>query len=333
MLIKKTPWLVLLLVVILTACQKATPVVSPTAVKTNADAVRTAAAQTADVRLNAIPSPTPNPPTPDSAALTQTAEVLALPTATATPDPSQPTAATVTPTLSGQTPSATPAPAGADKASFVKDITIPDNTVIAPGAKFTKTWQFLNAGTSNWSTAYELVWVSDTQLGSTTSIKLPSEVPAGQVVDISVELTAPTTDGTYKSYWRMRSPSGQYFGDAVYVQIKVGNTAATADPATQKVTNLAATVNNADVSTTCPYKVVISASFDVKEATTVSYQLEAGGFAFTLPAPRSEAFNAGSYTFTYELDIATSGNGWARLHVTSPVDKLSNEVTFKITCQ
>jgi hypothetical protein len=305
----------------------------PTVVATNADAVRTAAAQTADARLNAIPSPTPNPPTPDAAALTQTAEAQAAPTATSTPDPAQPTEATITPTQAGQTPSATPVPGGADNASFVKDITIPDNTVIAPGGKFTKTWQFLNSGTSNWTKDYELVWVSDQQLGAITSVKLPVDVPAGQMVDISAELTAPATDGTYKSYWRMRSPSGQYFGDAVYVQIKVGAGAATPDPAAAVVTNLAASVDNAAVSATCPYKFVISTSFELKQAATVSYQLEAGGFAFTLPAPRSEAFNAGSYTLTYELEVPASGNGWARLHVTSPVDKLSNEVTFKMTCQ
>jgi hypothetical protein len=328
---KRFPWLFSLLIIIMfwmTACREQMVIPTPTIPATSADAVRTAAAQTADARLNAIPSPTPNPPTPDMAQ-TQTAEAVASPTAS--PDAAQPTAATLTPTPAAS-PTPTAPPAGSDNASFVKDITIPDNTVIAAGAKFTKTWQFLNSGTSAWTTDYELVWVEGDSMGATLAAKVPLAVPAGQVADISVELTAPTTSGTYKGFWRMRNSAGQFFGDAVYVQIKVGDVAATPDPNAASVTNLAVVVDNANVTTTCPHKFIVSASFDVRQAATVTYQLEAGGFALTLPAPRSEALAVGSYTFTYELEIAQSGTGWARLHVTAPADLLSNEVTFTLTC-
>ncbi|MFZ6026136.1 MAG: NBR1-Ig-like domain-containing protein [Chloroflexota bacterium] len=344
-------WLSFLTVItILAACQNATPTVTPTIPSVDPNAVRTAAAQTADARLNALPSPTPNPPTPDAAQWTQTALAQASPTLnpTQTLDPSRPTAVTITPTIAS---SAVPTlqPAGADNATYVKDVTIPDNTVIDPGAKFTKTWQFRNSGSSNWTTQYELVWVSGDQMGNTASVNVPMDVPAGQTVDISVELTAPTADGTYKGFWRMRNPSSQYFGDAVYVLIQVGSGGATARPtasgsvtptttpptpttASGAVGAVTVSVNNTSVTAACPYKFVISANVELKAATTISYQLEAGGYALTLPAPRTESLGAGNYTFTYELEISQSGTGWARLHVTSPVDVTSNEVSFSLTC-
>lgn len=328
-----------LLLITLSAC-KATPEATPAPPTTDPNIVRTAAAQTADARLEAIPSPTPMPPTPDEAALTQTAD--AIPTATIEPtevitDTTQP----ITSTVAGITPTATsPTITGADNATFVKDITIPDDTAISPESSFTKTWQFLNAGTSTWTTDYQLAWVSGDQLGNVTVVNIPMEVPAGQVVDISVELTAPSENGTYKSFWRMLSPNGQHFGDAVYVQIKVGEDASDSnnddddnDDDSIVVSNLFATVDNGTVAGICPHTFTINIGFDLKEDTTVTYQLEAGGFTLTLPEPQTQALSAGTHTFAYELEISQSGTGWARLHITSPVDKTSSEIALSLTCE
>ena len=138
------------LLIVLSACSSE-PEATPAPPTTDPGIVRTSAAQTADARLDAIPSPTPVPPTPDEAALTQTAEALPTATIEATEsitDTTQPTAATITPTLAGAAPTVTPFATGSDNATFSKDVTIPDDTVISPDAKFTKTWQFLNAGTT-----------------------------------------------------------------------------------------------------------------------------------------------------------------------------------------
>ena len=155
-------WLLMLAMILLSAC-RSTPEVTATAVSTQAEAVRTAAAETAQARLDAMPSMTPMPPTPNPVEWTQTAEALASPT----PNAAQPTAATLTPTAEGTQPTITQAAAtGNDKASYVKDINIPDNTVIGRGASFTKTWQCLNNGSSNWTTAYEFVWVDGDQIST-----------------------------------------------------------------------------------------------------------------------------------------------------------------------
>ena len=117
-----------------------------------------------------------------------------------------------------------------DQAQFVSDITIPDGASFAPGATFTKTWRFTNAGTCTWTTAYTLVHAGGDTMGSTTSVNLPLDVAPGQMLDISVNLTAPSVTGHYKSLWKFANTAGMQFGignsaaDAFWVDINVVST-------------------------------------------------------------------------------------------------------------
>jgi len=112
--------------------------------------------------------------------------------------------------------------AGCNNATYVKDVTIPDNTVIDAGAKFNKTWQLLNSGTCAWSTSYKLAFNSGDQMsGANTNIAVA--VSSGSVADITVPMVAPSDPGTYKGNWQMQNDQGASFGNIIYVQIKVGN--------------------------------------------------------------------------------------------------------------
>ena len=46
-------------------------------------------------------------------------------------------------------------------------------------------------------------------------------LPVEQELDIAVDFVAPDRPGRYISYWRMASPSGQKFGQRVWVLIHV----------------------------------------------------------------------------------------------------------------
>ena len=70
-----------------------------------------------------------------------------------------------------------------DQAQFVSDITAPDGASFAPGASFTKTWRFMNAGTCIWTTSYKIVYTGGDMLGSTVSVNLPVDVPPGQMLE------------------------------------------------------------------------------------------------------------------------------------------------------
>jgi hypothetical protein len=159
--------------------------------------------------------------------LTQTA--LAAPTNTLTPT------STVTPpppaTIANIQPIATTISANPTSScnmlAYVNDVTIPDNTSMTPGETFTKTWKVKNSGTCAWEAGYNFAFTGgDAMSGATYT--LPQSVPAGSVVEISVNMTAPSTTGSIRGNWRMSTAAGQFFGDEVYLVISVGGAGAAA---------------------------------------------------------------------------------------------------------
>ena len=72
----------------------------------------------------------------------------------------------------------------------------------------------------------------------TSSVTRPRTVPSGSVVDITVPMVAPEDSGTYKGNWQMQNDQGQFFGNIIYVQIKVG-TAATSTLSADDLTGTA----------------------------------------------------------------------------------------------
>ncbi len=117
-----------------------------------------------------------------------------------------------------------------DQAQFVSDLTVPDGSSFAPGAAFTKTWRLMNIGTCTWNTSYSVVWSGGDSVSAPASVKLPVDVLPGQMLDISVNLTAPTTAGHYKALFKLSNPSGVQFGigesasDPFWVDINVVQT-------------------------------------------------------------------------------------------------------------
>jgi len=114
-----------------------------------------------------------------------------------------------------------------DSAQFVSDLTAPDGSSFAPGAAFTKTWRLMNSGTCTWTTSYNLVLSGGDSMGAPLSVRLPVNIPPGQLVDVSVGLTAPMTGGHYKGLWKISNASGVQFGigdsanDPFWVDINV----------------------------------------------------------------------------------------------------------------
>lgn len=169
-------------------------------------------------------------PTPDtfatSAALTVAARLTEASQDTALPPPPEattppppPQLATVTPTEAGPTltptltSTITETEVPCDRAAFVKDVSIPDDTELIPGEDFTKVWQLRNAGSCTWNSAYSLVFDhGDSMDGPASKSLTAGTVAPGQVVDISVDLTAPSSPDTYQGWWKIRNPTGVVFG-------------------------------------------------------------------------------------------------------------------------
>jgi hypothetical protein len=126
---------------------------------------------------------------------------------------SPPPPVTVTPGGVTATPTSTALPpSSCDRAQFIADVTVPDGTVMLPGQTFTKTWSLKNVGQCTWTTAYQMVFVSGSQMSGPNSLLFSQSVPPGQTWKFSVNLVAPTAAGSYRGYWMFKNANGQPFG-------------------------------------------------------------------------------------------------------------------------
>ena len=158
------------------------------------------------------------------------------PTISDTPDPGASDPATPTPTSTPEadtlTPTNTPIPCNLGR--FVTDVTIPDGTTFEPGEVFTKTWRIKNTGSCAWTSGYDIVFSGGDAMSAASAIQITSgTVNPGQNVDVSVDLTAPASEGTYRGNWQLRDPSDVIFGiensssGFFWVEIKVKEPAPT----------------------------------------------------------------------------------------------------------
>jgi hypothetical protein len=97
-------------------------------------------------------------------------------------------------------------------AEFVRDVSIPDNTMMKKGERFIKTWQFKNTGTCTWTPEYAVIFVWGDQMGGASPKPLGQTVTPGQLIEISTELQAPKETGGYQGSWIFQDPEGNQFG-------------------------------------------------------------------------------------------------------------------------
>ena len=198
--------LLALALLLLTACNLPS---QRTPTPDNPSLLYTAAAQTVSAQLNVTPA--------------ATQEVF--PTATLAPDqPTQtsaPPSATLPPTNTSVPPTATNIPVPCDRATFMTDVSYPDNTEVGTGASFVKTWRLKNNGTCTWTSSYAIVFVRGDSMGGPASLQFTTgTVAPGQTVDVSVSLIAPASEGTFQGYWKLRNGGGTLFDSEFWVKIK-----------------------------------------------------------------------------------------------------------------
>lgn len=159
------------------------------------------------------------------------ATTLARPTLTFTPTP------TSTPTLVFTSTATSPSPTSTivyrptttyhcEDADFIRDVTIPDGTILLSGQLFIKTWKFKNTGNCSWEADYSMRYVQGNRMGGYYT-EIGDLVSINERISISVELLAPVEAGTYTGYWQLADDYGNPFGDIVHVRIVVVKPTAT----------------------------------------------------------------------------------------------------------
>jgi hypothetical protein len=285
---------------------------------------------------------------------TETAIQTAVAETVAAQDISQPSitdtpAATLMPTqtpfqLSTSLPTlpATVAPNAGSKAecasASLQDETIVDGTIFKPGEQFTKTWYVTNTSNCVWDTSYKIVFWDGDVLGGGYVYNLPQITGPGQTVPIPLVLTAPTTDGTFRSEWKLQTPDGINFGvgylnAAFYTEIEVSS----AEEPEFAVTNVELYITREPATGCQPANIVYTAyaTFTTNGPLEFKFrwgQQDGNNGAFI----EAEMEAAGKQTFTrvWKLGRAASQNAnrWFQIVLHEPVYKEYPMVGFEFFC-
>ncbi|HNB52989.1 MAG TPA: NBR1-Ig-like domain-containing protein, partial [Anaerolineales bacterium] len=103
---------------------------------------------------------------------------------------------------------------------YLEDLTLPDGTNVNPGETLDKRWQVKNDGTCNWESDYTLRLITGPDMGANPEQALyPAR--AGTEATLRILYTAPAESGIYRSAWQAFDPSGQAFGDPIFIEIVV----------------------------------------------------------------------------------------------------------------
>ncbi len=322
------PIFLLLFSIIFSSCSYTALPIQPTSTVTVPPAVNNAPTQTS------LPPTTVPTQTPYVITATQ-------PVATSTPALSQVQAATQTQPV--QT-TATPQPSVGDcnKAGFVSDITMPSGTAVAITQVFTKTWRLINLGSCTWTSDYQII--SAQGASNQQTFNLGVSVPPGHYVDISIQVTAPATAGTYGNSYKLESPDGVVFGIGADGNSAFGYLVDVQDintPSSFQVTDVDMSINTSSADVSCPSgkKFVFTADIHVNAAGSVTYHWifsngdTSGKNTLTFDDEGSQSVST-SWTLGSKKDVSPNPySGWAQLYVDSPNNQSFGRIHFSITCK
>ncbi len=207
---------------------------------------------------NAAPAATQAPATQTSTAQVSTSTPVT-PTSTAMP------ATTVPPTSAIVNP-----PDCTNSASFVTDITVPDNTNFKQGYKFNKVWRIKNTGACTWTEQYTVVFSDGDQMSAPDSVPLSVTKP-GDTTDIAMDMVAPNQVGTARANFKIHTPSGDVMpidqNPLLWVTIYVSaSTADNANSATSAPSGTGTAAGSAAGSATTPGLLTSTCNFTVDQA-------------------------------------------------------------------
>lgn len=104
--------------------------------------------------------------------------------------------------------------------AYIKDLTVADGAIFAPGEKIDKRWQIENQGTCNWDARYSLRFTGGQPMDAPTEQSLVPALAGSQAV-VRIIFTAPSEAGKYRSAWQAYTADAKPFGDPFYIEIEV----------------------------------------------------------------------------------------------------------------
>ncbi|MBC8509906.1 MAG: hypothetical protein ISR58_07205 [Anaerolineales bacterium] len=104
--------------------------------------------------------------------------------------------------------------------------TIPAGSTFQQDHWLAKQWRILNAGDCVWTTQYQIVYHDGVRFNQPLVKNFQHEVQPGDFITITFEFAAPQKLGNHKSWWMMRTNTGELFGNGpgdvpLYIEINV----------------------------------------------------------------------------------------------------------------
>jgi hypothetical protein len=251
--------------------------------------------------------------------------------------------ASLTPVTTKAPPTAPPSGSGDIKpcysATFVSDVSIPDGTIVSPGATFWKTWRVKNDGSCSWNSTYKFVFMNGDLMGGAYVYNFPGVAAPGQAVDIPIELFAPAAEGTYTGNWMIQAPDKTLFGVGQYsVPLSVKVVVGSGTPANNKTeTAYGITSVTYDVSRTCTtantfYTITASITSNGPVTATFTWAQSDGNNKGNNKITFASATTK-SVTRDWSQHIGSSENPrWAQIIITDPTYQEFPQVTLPALC-
>jgi len=210
------------------------------------------------------------------------------------------------------TPAPTNPPDCTNSASFVTDVTIPDNSTVTGGATFTKIWRISNTGTCVWGPGYTLTHYSDERMGAPDSVAL-SITPGGQTADISVDLVASNSVGTHRGNFVIKNETGLIMkvddDSRLWVIINVASASAATATATLAATVTPGIANGSVTSTTIAANT--AASDSAFATVTCSFSTDPAKLTAVINAVNAYRENNGLPAYTANTQLAKAAQAHA----------------------
>ena len=228
----KTSWLIIVLALILSACnfgQK--PETTP-----DVGAIFTAAAETVVAQFSieqtqtaqAAPSATPLPTNTTVATFAVVSPGAVNPTVQGAITPLATTGIGTLPGVIATFPTATSAVLATQagpvclSSTFVADVNHPDGSSVKKGEWIEKIWSIQNTGTCTWDDGFALIQYSGdiTKSDKWEITQKKDFVDPNEIIEISLQMKIPDSAGEHGGCWRMRGDRGSFFGTPLCVLVE-----------------------------------------------------------------------------------------------------------------
>jgi hypothetical protein len=106
---------------------------------------------------------------------------------------------------------------------FIRDVNLPDESVVESGSAVVKTWLVQNNGNQAWPDGSKLIFLrGDRQLIAEEEFEIPSLIQPGQSVEISVAFFIPADPpaARYSIFFRLADKDRNCFGTRIWAELK-----------------------------------------------------------------------------------------------------------------